>query len=74
MRTRQFRAVLEAGLGHLPPRTARVFMMREFLGFESGEICTQLGIKAGNCQVIPHRARLKLRGCLDSGWLRQGAQ
>jgi RNA polymerase sigma-70 factor (ECF subfamily) len=72
MQTRQFWAVFEACLDHLPPNTARVFMMREFLGFESAEICTQLGITAGNFHVILHRARLKLRGCLDDGWVRQG--
>jgi RNA polymerase sigma-70 factor (ECF subfamily) len=72
MQSRQFWAVFEACLDHLPPNTARVFMMREFLGFESGEICAQLAITTSNCHVILHRARLKLRGCLDSGWVRQG--
>lgn len=72
MQSRQFWAVFEACLDHLPPNTARVFMMREFLGFDSGEICTQLGITAGNCHVILHRARLRLRGCLDNGWVGQG--
>jgi RNA polymerase sigma-70 factor (ECF subfamily) len=68
MQTRQFWAVLEACLDHLPANTGRVFMMREFLGFESEEICAQLGITTTHCHVILHRARLKLRGCLDKGW------
>ena len=68
MRTRQFWVVFETCLERLPPATARVFMMREFLGFEAGEICRLLGITTGNCHVILHRARMKLRGCLDSGW------
>ncbi len=68
MRTRQFWAVFEACLDHLPANISRVFMMREFLGFDSAEICTQLGITTSNCHVILHRARLKLRGCMDSGW------
>lgn len=68
MQTQQFWAVFEACLDHLPANTARVFMMREFLGFESNEICAQLGITTSNCHVILHRARLKLRGCMDSGW------
>ncbi len=68
MQTRQFWVVFETCLDHLPPATARVFMMREFLGFESDEICTQLAITTSNCHVILHRARLKLRGCLDTGW------
>lgn len=68
MQTRQFWVVFEACLDHLPANTGRVFMMREFLGFESSEICVLLGITMSNCQVILHRARLKLRGCMDSGW------
>ena len=68
MQSRQFWAVFEAWLDHLPERTGRVFMMREFLGFESDEICTALGLTTGNCHVILHRARLRLRGCMEAGW------
>ncbi len=68
MQTRQFWGVFEACLDHLSANTGRVFMMREFLGFESDEICTQLGISTSNCHVILHRARLKLRGCMETGW------
>lgn len=68
MQTRQFWQVFETCLDHLPPATGRVFMMREFLGFESDEICSQLSISISNCHVILHRARLKLRTCMDTGW------
>ena len=70
--TRQFWVVFEACLDHLSSNTSRVFMMRHFLGFESDEICTQLGITTSNCNVILHRGRLKLRGCMETGWVRQG--
>lgn len=70
--SRQFWVVFETCLEHLPEATARVFMMREFLGFETEEICTTLSITPGNCHVILHRARLKLRSCLESGWGRTG--
>lgn len=73
MQSRQFWLVFEACLDHLPPNTGRVFMMREFLGFDSDEICEQLKISTSNCHVILHRARLKLRGCIESGWGRPGA-
>ena len=33
-------------LDHLPANTGRVFMMREFLGFESDEICASRQMKA----------------------------
>lgn len=71
MQNKQFWAVFEACLDHLPANTSRVFMMREFLSFESSEICSQLGITTSNCHVILHRARLELRGCMESGWVRQ---
>ena len=73
MQTRQFWRVFEACLDHLSPNTGQVFMMREFLGFESDEICSQLAISTSNCHVILHRARLKLRGCMESGWGRPGS-
>ena len=72
MRAREFWVIFEACLDHLPAAAARVFMMREFLGFDSDEICSQAGITSGNCHVILHRARLKLRNCLENGWVRQG--
>ncbi|MEI8324581.1 MAG: sigma-70 family RNA polymerase sigma factor [Betaproteobacteria bacterium] len=68
MENRQFWLVFETCLDHLPANTSRVFMMREVLGFDSDEICKQLGITTSNCHVILHRARLKLRGCMETGW------
>lgn len=68
----QFWEVFDACLDHLPENTARIFMMREFLGLETDEICGELGISAGNCHVILHRARHSLRRCLDGGWFAAG--
>ena len=64
----QFWAVFEICLTQLPENTARVFMMREFLGFDTAEICRELGIATSNCHVILHRARMGLRLCLDQRW------
>lgn len=72
MHNREFWRVFEACLDHLPENTGRVFMMREFLGLDADEVCSQLGLSTSNCHVILHRARLKLRGCMGSGWARQG--
>ena len=52
----------------LPDQTARVFVMRELMGMETGDICKELGISATNCWVILHRARLNLRECLEASW------
>jgi len=68
----QFWAVFDACLNHLPENTARVFMMREFLEFETAEVCTELRITASNCHVILHRARNGLRRCLEQTWFSPG--
>lgn len=70
---REFWGVFETCLDHLPSSMARVFMMREFLGFESDEICRLLGLTISNCHVVLHRARLKLRDCMGRGWGAEGA-
>ena len=65
---RQFVDVLEACVDHLPPTQARCFMMREWLEFTSDEVCSELAITSGNLWVLLHRARLRLRECLQTGW------
>lgn len=64
----RFWEVFEACLDGLPARAGRVFMMREFLGFETDEICKELGLSTSNCWVVLHRARLGLRACLEQRW------
>ncbi len=64
----QFFAVLEACLEHLPNRQGRVFLMREWLEIDSRVICQELGIAPTNLWVQLHRARLRLRECLQSNW------
>ena len=71
---RQFWRIFEACLDHLPKNIARVFMMREFIGFDAAEICEQVGITTSNCHVMLHRARVRLRGCLGSEWAESGAR
>lgn len=68
----QFWAVFEACLKHLPANTARVFMMREFLEFDTDEVCAELKISISNCHVILHRARNGLRRCLEQNWFTAG--
>ncbi|MGB7739793.1 MAG: sigma-70 family RNA polymerase sigma factor [Steroidobacteraceae bacterium] len=68
LRDDQFWRVFEACLDHLPGQQARVFMMREFVELESPEICRAVGISTSNLNVSLHRARLRLRGCLEQHW------
>lgn len=69
---KQFWAVFDACLDHLPPGVGRVYMMREFLDLDTAEICREVGISSGNCHVILHRARLGLRECLEDHWFKGG--
>jgi RNA polymerase sigma-70 factor (ECF subfamily) len=64
----QFFRALQMCLERLPARTARVFMMREHLGEETGEICKELGITPTHCWVLLYRARMVLRECLQQTW------
>jgi RNA polymerase sigma-70 factor (ECF subfamily) len=65
---KQFFAVLEECLGRLPGKTAQVFMMREHLGYETGDICKEVGVTATHCWVLLYRARVALRECLQQNW------
>lgn len=64
----RFWAVFHVCLERLPANTGRVFMMREYLGFDTDEICKELAISASNCWVVLHRARMALRLCLEQKW------
>jgi len=66
---RQIMTVLERCVSCLPRQTGRVFMMREWLGFETSEICERLGVSAENCRTILHRARMSLRDCMQRDWI-----
>ncbi len=65
---KDFFRVLEVCLEKLPAKTARVFMMREWLDLETDEICKELDLSTSNLWVLLYRARLRLRECLDLHW------
>lgn len=69
----QFWNVFEACLDHLPEQQSRLFMMREFVELESTEICSAVGITTSNLNVSLHRARLRLRNCLEEHWFGEDA-
>ncbi len=69
MEQRQMMTVLERCVSSLPRQTGRVFMMREWLGFETTEICERVGVSADNCRTIMHRARMALRDCMQRDWI-----
>ncbi len=67
----QFIAVLDACVEKLPNQLGRVFLMREWLELETDEICKELSVTPTNLWVMLHRARLRLRECLQLNWFGQ---
>ena len=72
LRQQQFWKVFEICLERLPGNQARVFMMKEFVELDADEICTAVGITTTNLNVMLHRARLRLRECLENNWFVRG--
>jgi RNA polymerase sigma-70 factor (ECF subfamily) len=70
----QFMDIMQFCLEKLPPNTARVFMMREVMELDSGEICKELTITSTNLWVILYRARVALRQCLEQNWFAQAGR
>lgn len=66
--SRQFFEVLEACANQLPAVQGRLFLMREWLELSSDEICKELHLTPTNLYVQLHRARLRLRACLELNW------
>lgn len=65
---RQFFEVLDACINKLPAAQGRLFLMREWLELSSEEICKELALTPTNLYVQLHRARLRLRECLNLNW------
>ncbi|MES2325190.1 MAG: sigma-70 family RNA polymerase sigma factor [Pseudomonadota bacterium] len=68
LQQKDFFKVLEVCLEKLPVKTARIFMMREWLELDTEEICKELAITSANAWVLLYRARMRLRECLDLNW------
>ncbi|MDH3216147.1 MAG: sigma-70 family RNA polymerase sigma factor [Candidatus Krumholzibacteria bacterium] len=56
----------------LKPAFRRAFALREMDGLNTEEICKILDITSTNLWVILHRARAKLRDCLEITWFGRG--
>ena len=68
LQQRQFFEVLEACMDALPGQLGRVFLMREWLELDTDTICKELCMSATNLWTTLHRARLRLRECLQLNW------
>jgi RNA polymerase sigma-70 factor (ECF subfamily) len=66
---RQFWQVLEECVSRLPPRHARLFILREVDGVSSEELCKILDVSTtNNLWVMLSRIRMKMRQCLETNW------
>lgn len=74
MEQAQFWRIFELCLSHVPQQPARAFMMREFIGLETPEICLALDISVSNLNVMLWRARMRLRECLSQRWFASGRE
>ena len=62
--------IIQECISKLPPNLASAFVMKMIDEAESDEVCKELGITSSNLWVMLHRARLKMRECVESKWLR----
>ena len=73
LKSQQFFQILEACTEKLPASQGRLFLMREWLELSSEEICKELALTPTNLYVQLHRARLRLRECLELNWFMKGS-
>jgi RNA polymerase sigma-70 factor (ECF subfamily) len=68
LQNQQFHRVLADCLAGLPPAQAQAFSLCEIDGIDSTEACKVLAVAPTNLWVMLHRARLRLRQCLENNW------
>src|ERR1700680_1935599 len=57
--------ILRSALERLPARQRTVVVLRDVEGLSSDEVCSVLGISAGNQRILLHRGRSRMRELLD---------
>jgi len=67
----EFWEVFRQCLDGIPDRVGQVFSMRVIEETSSEEVCKALKISSTNLWVMLHRARARLRKCLESHWFGQ---
>ncbi len=71
---REFWEVVRQCFGGLNPRHAQAFSLRTLDDVPAEDICKQLDITPSNLWVILHRARTRLRECLEPSWFARGGR
>lgn len=65
---KEFYAVIEQCKKKMAELLDAVFTLKYLDDKDSDEICKELNISSSNYWVLLHRARLKIRGCLEVNW------
>ena len=65
---KEFWGVLGECISNLPERLLPVFQLRMLQERNTDQVCEELGITSNNMWVMLHRARLRLKTCLDAKW------
>jgi RNA polymerase sigma-70 factor (ECF subfamily) len=63
---RETLAVIDSAISELPDRQHLVISMRDIEGWSADEVCQALQISEANQRVLLHRARSKVRRCLEA--------
>ncbi len=69
MHQEEFQDIMALCLSLLPEKWRAVFVLKVMEEIESDKVCKEIGCSAANFWVILHRARLKLRECIENKWL-----
>jgi len=62
------------GLPARQARQAQAFALNELEGLPTDELCKAMGVTSSNIWVLLHRARLRLRECLEQNWFDAGKE
>ena len=69
LESKEIGAAIEQCMDELPTVQREVFVLREMEGSQTREICKIMSISATNMSVLLHRARTRLRECIERrGW------
>ncbi|MGZ8184660.1 MAG: sigma-70 family RNA polymerase sigma factor [Methylobacter sp.] len=68
LKQQEFWTIYEICQNNLPSKMANTFMLRELVGLEAVEVRRETGLSEANYWVTMHRARLRLRECLEIHW------
>jgi len=68
LQNHQIREALGHCIDKLPKSLSTIFVVREIDGMTTEEICKEFSMSPSNLWVILHRARTRLRRCLETNW------